>query len=123
MHSILSFVLCINNLYLLGIHKSPTFLFFTVFYMVLFLIHTIFSNKVVHCLLLAVYAILLGNTLGLHLFYYGNYIADYLFISIQLFIMILFSIVEIVKEEPSVYPGGSFSLKMGVRAKVEFSDH
>lgn len=113
MQIILLLLLYLNNMHLLANHKSPTFLFFATFYIVIAIITALFDSKLLNGILIVVYTFMLGNTLGLHLFYYGNDIADYLLISIQLFIMIIFSIVEIVKEEPPVNPAVLLSLKIG----------
>lgn len=99
---------CIANFYLAIEHKALLYIVFAFIFLSVSVLSYFLSNyKLIHFILIGFYGVLIWNLI-IQNSIYGKYIYDYLFLIIQLVIMMSLSLIDALKETPPKSGGVSF---------------
>ena len=99
---------CIANFYLAFEHKALLYIVFAFVFCGISVLSYFLSNyKIFHFILIGFYGVLIWNLI-IQNSIYGKYIYDYLFLIIQLVIMMPLSLIDALKETPPKSEGVSF---------------
>lgn len=115
----IAYVSYIANFYLAIEHKALLYIIFAFIFLAVSVLSYFLSHyRLFHFILIGFYGVSIWNLI-IQNSTYGEYIYDYLFLIIQLVIMMLLSLIDALKETPPKSEGVSF-LGGEIKAKVGF---